>query len=303
MTVVVPAFNAHRFLDQCIGSVLGQTRHDWRLVIVDDGSSDSTAEIVRRAAAADDRIALLQQTNSGAATARNAGAMAAQSAYLLFLDADDMLEPDALADLLEAVDACEGVGVYGNARYVDGGGAPVAVGELEYWTRARLDGEEALTAQRLIGGPCVMTPGQMLVRRSAHDAVGGFERRLRMAEDWDYALRLAELGPLEFVDEVVMSYRRHGQNTSVLHSSISRRCIQAVRLRVVHRAGRQGRRRVLAEHRRFYWGMTKYHARAGSWREAARAAPLWAVYTPPLWRPYRAAVARWIGPPMASALR
>ena len=102
--VVIPVYNAKRYLRQCIQSVLDQTFQDFCLVLVDDGSSDGSGKICDTYAAKDSRVCVIHQPNQGAVLARAAGVLSeyAQTAkYICLCDADDMLEPDALRVLYE----------------------------------------------------------------------------------------------------------------------------------------------------------------------------------------------------------
>jgi len=102
VSIVVPVFNADRFLATTIGSVKAQTLRDWELILVDDGSTDDSRALCRSYAAQDDRIKVIVQENSGPAAARNTGVRAAAGEFICFLDADDILFPDALTTLLSA---------------------------------------------------------------------------------------------------------------------------------------------------------------------------------------------------------
>src|SRR4051794_17248957 len=102
ITVVVPCFNACRFLPDTVESLLSQTLPDWEAVIVDDGSSDGSGDIAAELAAADERISFVVQPNGGVSKARLSGLARAtpDTRYLLFLDADDVLEPSMLETLV-----------------------------------------------------------------------------------------------------------------------------------------------------------------------------------------------------------
>src|SRR4051812_43257112 len=103
ISVVIPAFNAEPYLGAAIESVLGQTRSAAQVIVVDDGSTDATSAVAEKF---DDAVILIQQRNAGVSAARNNGAAAVAADWLLFLDADDLLRPDALERL--AVRASEG---------------------------------------------------------------------------------------------------------------------------------------------------------------------------------------------------
>lgn len=100
ISIVVPVFNAERELRSCVDSVREQTHRRWELTLIDDGSTDSSGAIADELAAADPRIRVIHTVNGGASRARNLGIAASTGAFIFFLDADDRLEPLALATLL-----------------------------------------------------------------------------------------------------------------------------------------------------------------------------------------------------------
>lgn len=136
VSVILPCYNAEKYLRQCVDSILNQTMEDLELICVDDGSSDSTLEILRSYQDADPRVRLLTQENAGAGAARNNGLRQARGEYLSFLDADDFFEPEML---WEAVNAAEQYKadyvVFGSDRYHMDTGAFVEVP----WTTRRSD--------------------------------------------------------------------------------------------------------------------------------------------------------------------
>ena len=225
VSIVVPAYCAERYLAQALDSVLAQTFGDWELVVVDDGSPDRCGEIAAAYAAKDERIRVARQANAGVSAARNFGAAQTGADRLIFLDADDVWEPGALAHLSAALDARpDAPAVYGLARYIGADGEPILPGVCEGHQRFRL----GLDRGRVIAWPDdrpttfaveavmerVMTCGTVLLRRTAFKAAGGFDPALRMWEDWDFWLRVTERGGLVFTDTLVLGYRRHDGNVS-----------------------------------------------------------------------------------------
>ena len=108
ISVVIPVYNAEKYLAQCLDSILGQSLSDFEVICVDDGSTDGSSRIIAGYAAHDERIRILSQTNSGAGVARNIGLAAAAGEYVLFLDADDWFEPryfESAVGRIEADDA------------------------------------------------------------------------------------------------------------------------------------------------------------------------------------------------------
>ena len=116
ISVIVPVYNGEKTLPACIRSVLNQTEHNWELLLIDDGSTDSTPKLCRKAAARDSRIRCVSQKNQGVSMARNRGLTLAKGEFVTFLDADDLLPPAALETLQGAME--ENVDfVIGSYRY------------------------------------------------------------------------------------------------------------------------------------------------------------------------------------------
>ena len=116
--MVIPVYNVEPYLRECLDSVLNQTFADWEAVCVDDGSTDSSAAILADYAAKDDRIKTITQPNGGLSAARNTGMKATQGDYVLFLDSDDWLEPNALKVLSENLDG-EDMLCFSGRRYFE----------------------------------------------------------------------------------------------------------------------------------------------------------------------------------------
>lgn len=103
ISVVVPAYNVGPFIRETLESIQNQTVINWEAIVVDDGSTDNTVEIIRDFIRQDDRFHLICQTNGGVSKARNTGLLNALGTYLTFLDGDDMWKPDFLSELLTAI--------------------------------------------------------------------------------------------------------------------------------------------------------------------------------------------------------
>ncbi len=104
MSVIIPAYNAQEYIEQCLDSVRSQTYSDLQIIVVDDGSTDRTFDIVSNIAAEDKRILLLRQENKGASAARNHALSYVDCRYTTFLDADDTMEKDAVSALVRALE-------------------------------------------------------------------------------------------------------------------------------------------------------------------------------------------------------
>ena len=227
ISVIVPAYNAARYLPETIQSVQAQTEGDWELIVVNDGSRDGTGPLADRLAAEDSRIRVVHQKNAGLSGARNGGIAAASpdAAYFLFLDADDLLEPGALAALAALLEASpDASAAYGLARYIDGDGQPILPGIAEAFGRSRRSVEagrfvchsveDATSFAMLAYRNSILTPGQVLLRRSALEGAGPFDTALPPTADWDMWLRLTRHADMVLLDTVTLAYRRHGENMS-----------------------------------------------------------------------------------------
>jgi glycosyltransferase involved in cell wall biosynthesis len=188
--IVVPAWNVAAYLGDALGSVLAQTHGDWRLVVVDDGSTDATAAVARRIG--DARVSVLLQENRGVSVARNRGAAALDDTCeaVLFLDGDDWLAPDALARLVDALRREPGAVAAAGAHVAwrEGGGKRASR------SRALLPPSGDVLLPLLLRNRFANC-GQVLIRHAAASRIGPFRPDLAYGEDWDYLVRLALLGP------------------------------------------------------------------------------------------------------------
>jgi glycosyltransferase involved in cell wall biosynthesis len=225
ISIVVPCYNAGRWLATTLDSIRAQTERNWEAIIVDDGSSDDSVEVAHAVAAHDGRIRVIEQANAGASAARNTGFRASDpaSAYVTFMDADDVWLPDALATLRARLERePEAIGAHGLADTIDADGVLSDPGGFAAFGRHRVGRQgrrlvvwpldRPTEFDILINNTVLFPPGLILTRRSAYAAVGPFDPALALAEDYDMLVRLTRLGPIAFVDQVILHYRRHDAN-------------------------------------------------------------------------------------------
>ena len=199
VSIIIPCFNQGHYLPEAIESALSQTYGALEVVVVDDGSSDNTSEITRRYPG----VLLLRQENRGLAAARNAGLSATHGEYVVFLDADDRLRPEAVTSGLRMLDDNPSSAIAcGRFRYIDEQGKPLFVA----WRPS--PGRSHFGA--LLHGNFCGAPGALVHRRSVLEEVGRFDETLAAAEDYDLYLRITRSHPLCLHGEVVADYRRHG---------------------------------------------------------------------------------------------
>jgi len=201
VSVVTAVFNGGDFLVESIDSILDQEDVDLEFIIVDDGSTDGSTEVLRKIAGADSRVRLIEQENMGVTKALIRGCGEAQARYIARHDADDFSEPKRLRRQLELIESDESlVMVSCWADYVGPAGEP-----LDTITRS---GAPAEITARLVSekeGP--PAHGTMLFRRKDYVAVGGYRPQFYFAQDSDLWLRLVDRGNLAYVEESLYNYR------------------------------------------------------------------------------------------------
>lgn len=231
VTVFIPVYNGAQFLAETIDSVLAQTYSDFELLVVDDCSTDRSVEIVR--AYADPRIRLeCNERNRGRPYTRNRGLELARGEYLAVLDADDVCEPERLAQSVAFLDANPDVAAVGSAAtYMDEGGRPLFI------ERVPTD-SEAIRA-RIFATNCFVH-SSVTYRRALVLAIGGYDERLPVAQDYDLFLRLSVEHQLANLAEPLVRYRIHGGQVSQAKLATQRRLADAARVAAFDALRRRG---------------------------------------------------------------
>lgn len=207
VSVVIPTYNYARFISQAIDSVLEQTFKNVEIVIVDDGSTDDTREVL---AGYGVQVKAVFQQNKGVSAARNTGVKNSTGDLIAFLDADDIWLPTKLEKQVGCfLENDSEVGfvhcgiqefdVHGNI--LEESGNKVAEG----WVA-----NELLLLQPVVVGPGSTT----IVKREVFDKIDGFDERriLSASEDWEFCYRVAKVCKFKFVPEILVRYRNHGEN-------------------------------------------------------------------------------------------
>jgi glycosyltransferase involved in cell wall biosynthesis len=218
ISIIMPAYNAGRFIAASIDSVLAQTYPHWELIIVDDGSTDDTVEIACQAQ--DPRIRLFALEHSGySSKVRNFGLAQARGDFIAFLDADDLYEPDALASLLtHLLENPSCIAVHGFERFINEHGEPIP----SPWAKHRLpplfpeDDAFRLSPAYAHSFEKFLFEEQdfcqlqaLMLRRTTLQRVGPFEEKLYHSQDKHYYLRLYQAGlkNFHFIARPVFQYR------------------------------------------------------------------------------------------------
>lgn len=248
VSVVIPAYNAARYLPQAVDSALQQTFREIEVLVVDDGSTDDTPA---RLAAYGERIRVLRQANAGVAQARNAGSAVARGRYVAFLDADDIWQPEKIQRQLDALAQAPG----DSASYT---AFSVVSADLTLREVRRSARQGSLVEDLLCLGNVVGTPSTVVCDRDLLLDVGGFDPDLSLGADWDLWLRLAMRTTFSYVDEALVRYRIHEANMSrdvaLLERDSVRLLEKALADPSVPAGLRSARRRVLARNDRVLAG-------------------------------------------------
>jgi len=231
VSIVIPTYNSASFIGAAVDSCLAQTYPNCEIIVVDDGSTDGTRDLLT--ARYGERIRYLYQPNAGPSAARNAGIRAARGAFIQFCDADDQLLPSKVERCMEVFQQEPDLGVvYTRYQHV----------EVDGKTPAPLTDPPLLSGDifcdlLLSNGNAILTSAT-LVRREALLDVGLFDERLWCGEDWDLFLRLASRYSYASIDEVLLLYRWHeGGLTKKMYQTAQGRLITVQKAR--HYAGRE----------------------------------------------------------------
>ncbi len=224
VTVVIPTYNRADFILESVNSVLSQSFQDFEILIVDDGSTDDTLQIIQ--GLNNPRIRVLPQVHQGVSAALERGWQEARGKYIGRVDSDDVWLPTLLETLVPIMERDANVGVaYARAQGMDETGRPLAqlVGAPE-----RFPGE---TLKSLLYGDFV-TPMAVVIRRTAIQQAGGYDESLIGNEDWDLWIRIARKDSIAYVPEIRARYRFHTHNLTRTSSDRMTRLMQD-RIRVL----------------------------------------------------------------------
>lgn len=221
ISVIIPAYNAEEFIAQTLESVQSQTYQNIEILVVDDGSTDTTADIIKSFAQKDSRIILLQQSNAGVAAARNLALQKSQGEYIAPIDADDIWYPQNLQKQLEyLIESEPSVGVvYSwsldiNEHNLLTGGFYNSTIEGEVYT--------ALVYKYFIGNA-----SSSLIRRACFEKIGGYNSQFKLenaqgCEDWELHLRIAQHYQFKVVPEYLVGYRQIASSMSCNYTAMAK---------------------------------------------------------------------------------
>src|SRR5262249_30835699 len=202
VSVIVPAFNRQRFLNDAVHSALKQTYSRIEVIVVDDGSTDRTYEVARTLARTDGRVRVVRTPNGGPASARNAGLHEATGEYFSFLDSDDVWTRQKIESHVRHLEQNRDVDlVFSDSATAD---ERLDVQVVHETGTPPVSFRELLTIRNWFA------TSACTVRRSLLERVGPFRTDISGTEDWELWIRCARAGTFAYVPGVVALYRRHG---------------------------------------------------------------------------------------------
>jgi glycosyltransferase involved in cell wall biosynthesis len=280
VSVIIPAYNAEKYIVDTVNSALNQTYADLEVIVVDDGSKDGTVAALDTFG---DRIRVHQQENGGVAKARNTGVALATGAWVAFLDADDLWMPTKVERQLACAKSAPMV--YTDRLNI---GARGDLPELQSLVTPMHQGDVFVP---LLREGNFITNTSVMIRKELFTKLGGFFTGLNGTEDWDLWIRVAERNPIGFVPEPLVKYRFHEGSISRNWARMSRERTQVIARALALDRGETldwvTRRQIWSETWRTNgWDAGRSGARLNALKDYARAAMAWPLY--PL--PYKEAV-------------
>lgn len=209
ISVIMPAYNAASFIAEAIESILNQTFKDFEFLIVDDGSTDGTLDIIKRYAEQDSRIRVFENNHSGANKARNTAIEAAQYPWIACLDADDMALPNRLERQLQEAQKDPSVIIWGTYIYqinIEG----KKLGTIENGPTSK----EAFYAIDRTKSAIPVTQPTAMFKREIAQLAGGYDERVKGGQEIELWDRMVEHGPAVVIPEHLLYYRLHNQSIS-----------------------------------------------------------------------------------------
>jgi len=214
VSVIIPAYNAEKYIEETIQSVLKQTHSNFELIVVDDGSTDNTIKLAELTSKNNSEITVIKQKNSGVSIARNTGFQASKGNYVAFLDADDVWLPDCLELMLKRFSNDESLGlVQCDYQKIDESSKK----EEEIYS---FEKEGYILEELLLGGNGKHIWGicGVLVKREVIEKVGAFDKDLSNGADHEFYFRVAKQYKIGRVPSVTWYYRHHSSN---MHSNMN----------------------------------------------------------------------------------
>ncbi|RTL77243.1 MAG: glycosyltransferase [Bradyrhizobiaceae bacterium] len=227
ISVIMPSYNHMRFIGDAIKSVLNQSFTDIELIVVDDGSHDGSADVIRQISDSRFRYRILNQ-NVGACAAMNIALDMTRGRYIAVCNSDDEWHPEKLSKQYPLLTDNPKLGaIFSDVKWIGDNGLPLRTEQLPFFkfvfqqkNRSRLSWIRDL----LEGGNCLCHPS-ILIRKEVYERVGNYDNRFRQLPDLDMWIRLLQQYDIFVMHEALVAFRLHEDNTSAPNASSSRRSI------------------------------------------------------------------------------
>ncbi len=205
VSIIIPTYNYAAYIGKAVDSALKQTYTNIEIIVVDDGSTDNTKDVLQKYG---DKLVYIQQNNQGAAAARNRGLEEAKGDYICFLDADDTYYPNNIAEKASFLEANQSLDwCYSNWVWVDKKGKEMMRGDEPEVSLAHIKAQGDVLPLALQGYR--LGTNVFMFRKALVDKLQGFDIRLKVLEDYDYYLRAAALGKLGYINQVLCAIYQH----------------------------------------------------------------------------------------------
>ncbi|MGL6341775.1 MAG: glycosyltransferase family 2 protein [Waterburya sp.] len=216
VSIIIPAYNSAKTIEETIASVQQQSFNDWELIIINDGSQDHTVDVINNIV--EPRLQLFNYENGGVGTARNRGIAKATGEFLTFLDADDLWTCDKLALQIEALEQnSQAKVVYSWTSYIDEQGKLLFTG-TPFSYRGNV-------LQELLQKNFLLNASNLLIHRDVLELVPGFTPEFSYAADWDFYLRLAQNFDFALVPKHQIFYRQSSNSMSSKIEEMKEECL------------------------------------------------------------------------------
>ena len=255
VSIIIPAYQHGPYIVEAVESVMAQTFQDFEVIVINDGCTDNTEEVLRPFVEKK-LIRYFHQKNQGISATRNRGLSLALGEFVAFLDDDDVWPPDKLEwqlDVLRNSDAL-----------VVGGLSSVFGRKSDRKAIVETTGYSTIDTAKLFGGNPFGSPGQTLIRKSVLEAIGGFDPTIWGADDHDVWIRLSRMGEIRRYDRISLMYRVHDSNTSRDSERMFENAEKVIRKNLV---GVSGGERVQLERQGFRF-LFRYGGKKLIWRSA-----------------------------------
>lgn len=209
ISVIIPAYNAEKFIGETLASILAQSFQNFEIIVVDDGSTDNTVQLVNRFRQADERIRLVLNNHGHQSKARNTGIALAKYDWIAPIDADDVMLPTRFEEQIKAAEANPQVVAWGSYSML------ITSNGSAYRERRDRPTTQAEFEKLMAEGQLILMPNSScLLRKDIINKVGGYDSRFDSLEDVELLLRMSQHGPILVLPKILMQYRMHYSSTT-----------------------------------------------------------------------------------------